>query len=48
MNAVITFFLTVLIQNMYPIMDMVLIQNEGHKSKVKVTRSYYVKIGQAA
>ena len=38
--------LTRLIENMYPMMDMAVIQNEGQKSKVKVTSSYYVKIGQ--
>ena len=29
-------------------MDTALVQNEGHMSKVKVTRSYYVQIGHAA
>ena len=40
--------LTRLTQNIYPMMDMALVQKEGQRSKVKVTRSYYVKIGQAA
>ena len=33
---------------MYFMMDTALVQNEGHRSKLKVTRLYYVKIGQAA
>ena len=38
---------TRLIKNMYPMMDTALVQNEGHRSKVKVTSSYHVKIGEA-
>ena len=37
------FSLTRLIQNMYTMMDTALMQNEGHRSKVKVTRSYHFK-----
>ena len=35
--------LTRLKENMYPMMDMALLQDEGQRLKVKVTRSYYVK-----
>ena len=42
------FLETKLIQNMYLMMDTALVKNEGDRSNVKATRSYYVKIGQVA